>query len=226
MNDAMSSDKDNARPSVIVKDAIFSWDENEDSILTLVSLTIPTAKLTLVVGPVGSGKTTLISGMLGETKILRGHVTWSQANEYVGYVPQTPWLMNLTLRENICFGQPFIRRKYNSVISACCLQPDIDILPAGDLTEIGERGINLSGGQRQRVALARAIYSDTKTVILDDPLAALDAHVGAHVFEHAIKGLLLRHQKTVIMVTHKVEIFPQAAKIIVVDNGTIRHQGK
>ena len=108
-------------------------------------------------------------------------------NHFVGYVGQNPWLINTTLQDNITFGYPFIKKRYDKVIKACALQTDINILPNGDMTEIGERGINLSGGQKDRIALARAIYSPANTLILDDTLSALDPIVGNHVFEWAIK---------------------------------------
>ncbi|XP_035226233.1 ATP-binding cassette sub-family C member 8-like isoform X2 [Stegodyphus dumicola] len=185
---------------------------------------IPTGRLTMVVGAIGSGKSSFLSAILGELHVISGSVSWNSSPQ-VAYVPQKPWLINATLKENILFGQPYDGRRYHQVVQACALQPDIDLLPARDLTEIGERGLNLSGGQKQRIALARAFYSPARLVILDDPLSALDAHVGAYVFEHGIKTLLLRRHRTVILVTHKLEFLSSATKVILMENGSIKKQG-
>ncbi|XP_023243430.1 ATP-binding cassette sub-family C member 9-like [Centruroides sculpturatus] len=192
-------------------------------IVTLVVYNVK-CKLTAIVGPVGSGKSSLLSVLLGELHTLKGNVQWSSTS-YVAYVPQKPWLLNATLKENILFGQPYNGRRYHQVIQACALQADINLLPCHDLTEIGERGVNLSGGQRQRIALARAFYSQARLVILDDPLSALDAHVESHVFEQGIKTLLLRRQRTVILVTNKLEHLTHAAKVILMEDNKIKCQG-
>ncbi|MEQ2176674.1 Multidrug resistance-associated protein 5, partial [Goodea atripinnis] len=122
----------------------------------------------------------------------------------MAYVAQQAWILNATLRDNILFGQEYQEDRYQSVLSACCLRPDLALLPNADLTEIGERGANLSGGQRQRISLARALYIDRDVYILDDPLSALDAHVANHIFRTAIKKQL--HNKTVIFVTHQLQV--------------------
>ncbi|VDN33674.1 unnamed protein product [Gongylonema pulchrum] len=105
----------------------------------------------------------------------------------VAYVPQQPWIQNLSLMDNILFGAPLDSERYAAVLEACALVPDLATLPAGDQTEIGEKGINLSGGQKHRVSLARAVYADTDIVLLDDPLSAVDAHVGRHIFNHHLR---------------------------------------
>ncbi|ETN80648.1 hypothetical protein NECAME_17988, partial [Necator americanus] len=102
----------------------------------------------------------------------------------VAYVPQLPWIQNMTLRDNILFGKPLNRSRYNQVLAACALKPDLKMLTNGDLTEIGEKGINLSGGQKARISLARAVYQDLDVYLLDDPLSAVDAHVGRHIYEN------------------------------------------
>merc|ERR1712071_313366 len=144
----------------------------------------------------------------------------------MGYCNQTPWVVNDTLKGNILFGRDFDEKRYDKVVKACALLDDLAILPAGDMTEIGERGINLSGGQKARVCLARAMYSaETKILLLDDPLSAVDAHVGDHLFTKAIKGEISRGT-TRILVTHHVHFLPRCDYVIVMEDGKIAHQGK
>ncbi|KAK6056899.1 ABC transporter, ATP-binding protein, partial [Cooperia oncophora] len=144
----------------------------------------------------------------------------------VAYVPQQPWIQNMTLRDNILFGKPFDRRRYNQVLSACALKPDLKMLANGDLTEIGEKGINLSGGQKARVSLARAVYQDSDVYLLDDPLSAVDAHVGRHLFEKVLgPDGLLRH-KTRILVTHRLSYIKSADEILVLQDGRIIENGR
>ena len=136
----------------------------------------------------------------------------------VAYCPQQSWIQNATVRDNILFGRPYDQDRYDAVIEQCALTTDLDLLPHGDMTEIGERGINLSGGQRLRVNLARAVYFDADIVFLDDPLSAVDAHVGRTIFEDCIcYGLLA--DKTRILVTHHLHVLPQVDLILVMDNG-------
>ena len=143
----------------------------------------------------------------------------------IAYVPQTPWLQNASLRYNITFGKAFKESTYNKVIQACALQPDLDILAGGDSTEIGEKGINLSGGQKQRVSIARSIYSNRDIYLLDDPLSAVDAKVGKHMFDNVIGPNGLLKNKTRLLVTHGVSYLPQTDMILVVKNGTISERG-
>lgn len=124
-----------------------------------------------VVGTVGSGKSSLISAFLGEMEKVSGRVnTVGQ----IAYVPQQSWIQNATLQDNILFGKPLDQKRYDQIIDACALKPDLEILPGGDQTEIGEKGINLSGGQKQRVSLARAVYNNSDIYFFDDPLSAVD----------------------------------------------------
>uniref|UniRef100_A0A6Q2XDW5 ATP-binding cassette sub-family C member 5 n=1 Tax=Esox lucius TaxID=8010 RepID=A0A6Q2XDW5_ESOLU len=172
-------------------------------------------KLVGICGSVGSGKSSLISAILGQMTLLEGTVA---VNGDFAYVAQQAWIFNASLRDNILFGKEF-----QAVLSACCLRPDLAILPNADLTEIGERGANLSGGQRQRISLARALYSDRAIYILDDPLSALDAHVGNHIFNNAIKKQL-RH-KTIIFVTHQLQYLVDCDDVIFMRDGSITEQG-
>lgn len=137
-----------------------------------VTLSIPRGKLVAFVGPVGSGKTSLLQGIIGEMRKTSGSITFGGS---VAYCPQSAWIQNATVRENVCFGRPFEEERYWKAIHDSCLGPDLEILPNGDMTEVGEKGISLSGGQKQRLNICRAIYCDTDIQIFDDPLSALDA---------------------------------------------------
>ncbi|KIJ66694.1 hypothetical protein HYDPIDRAFT_149564 [Hydnomerulius pinastri MD-312] len=187
-----------------------------------VTLTIPRGQLAAIVGPVGSGKSSLLQGLIGEMRKVSGQVTLGGR---VAYCPQTAWIQNATLRDNITFGQPFDEEKYWRVIEVACLLPDLGLLPDGDLTEIGEKGINLSGGQKQRVNIARTLYFDPEIVIFDDPLSAVDAHVGKSLFEDAIVGALRNRGITVILVTHAIHFLSQVDYIYTMYNGVISESG-
>lgn len=170
-----------------VKNAKFSWEANSEEQETQkigdlhdINLEIEHKNLIAVVGKVGSGKSSLLSALLGEMEKLHGLV---RIHGNLAYVPQQAWIQNLPLKENILFGKPFDKDLYEAVIDACALRPDLAILPHGDMTEIGEKGINLSGGQKARVSLARAVYQNYDVYLLDDPLSAVDSHVGKHIFE-------------------------------------------
>ena len=187
-----------------------------------VSMQVMRGELLGVVGGVGSGKTTLLSAFLGELHADAGTTRrWGT----VAYVPQTAFIFNGTLRENVSFGMPFDAERYAEAVRVCCLQADIDMLPAGDETEIGEQGINLSGGQRQRVSMARAVYRGADTYLLDDVLSAVDAHVGADLFKNCIQGLLLARGATVVLVTHGMQYVQQCDRVVALEDGRIGEQG-
>uniref|UniRef100_A0A8C4PQD4 ATP-binding cassette sub-family C member 5 n=1 Tax=Equus asinus asinus TaxID=83772 RepID=A0A8C4PQD4_EQUAS len=173
-------------------------------------------KLVGICGSVGSGKTSLISAILGQMTLLEGSIAVSGT---FAYVAQQAWILNATLRDNILFGKEFDEERQG----ICCLRPDLAILPNSDLTEIGERGANLSGGQRQRISLARALYSDRDIYILDDPLSALDAHVGNHIFNSAIQKHL--KSKTVLFVTHQLQYLADCDEVIFMKEGCITERG-
>ncbi|KAG1781882.1 ABC protein [Suillus placidus] len=187
-----------------------------------VTMTIQRGQFVAVVGPVGSGKSSLLQGLIGEMRKVSGHVTFGGR---IGYCPQTAWIQNATLRGNITFGQRFEEDRYWRVVEIACLLPDLQLLPDGDLTEIGEKGINLSGGQKQRVSLARALYFDPEVAILDDPLSAVDAHVGKSLFQGAIVGALRNRGITVILVTHAIHFLSQVDYIYTLNNGVITENG-
>ncbi|XP_038067062.1 ATP-binding cassette sub-family C member 8-like isoform X2 [Patiria miniata] len=205
----------------------YTWDKDATTpTLKNIDLDIPVGKLTMVVGQVGSGKSSLLSAILGEMTTVSGRVQWNSQYDSVAYGAQKAWLLNASLKENILFGNKLEKDRYKKVIAACSLQPDIDILPGGDKTEIGEKGINLSGGQKQRVSVGRTMYSHNNVVILDDPLSALDMHVGSHLFKEGIEDYLMRKSKrTVVLVTHQLQYADKADKIVYMKDGVIRHQG-
>ncbi|XP_063262505.1 ATP-binding cassette sub-family C member 2 [Prinia subflava] len=211
-----------AGSAVRFTDATFAWEQNSSAAIRDVTLDIAPGSLVAVVGAVGSGKSSLVSAMLGEMENIKGHINIQGS---VAYVPQQAWIQNATLKDNIIFGSELDEARYQQVLKACALLPDLELLPAGDQTEIGEKGINLSGGQKQRVSLARAVYSDADIYILDDPLSAVDAHVGKYLFEHVLgpKGLL--QKKTRILVTHSISFLPQVDNIVVLAAGAVSEHG-
>lgn len=143
----------------------------------------------------------------------------------IAYAAQEPWIQNCSLRENICFGSPFIQSWYDIVVDVCALHQDIDSLPAKDFTEIGEKGVNLSGGQKQRVALARAVYVQADVYLLDDCLSAVDAQVATEIFTKCICGLL--RNRTVLLITHKLHtVLPKADQILFLKDGQVFFDGK
>ncbi|KAJ3094386.1 hypothetical protein HDU97_008125 [Phlyctochytrium planicorne] len=207
-----------------------STESTTQTVFTLRNLNIevPEGGLTCVTGATGSGKSSLIQALLGEMKRLSGSAHLPTVSTFKGsnvaYVAQTSWLMNATIRDNICFGEAYDVIRYDRVIKACALVKDLATFEAGDLTEIGEKGINLSGGQKQRVSLARAVYSYAKFILLDDPLSAVDAPTARHLFDHAICGLL--KDRTRILVTHAVGLtLPKADHLIVLANGEVLASG-
>uniref|UniRef100_A0A8C0EZ03 Multidrug resistance-associated protein 1 n=1 Tax=Bubo bubo TaxID=30461 RepID=A0A8C0EZ03_BUBBB len=187
-----------------------------------INFTVPEGSLVAVVGQVGCGKSSLLSALLGEMDKKEGYVVVKGS---VAYVPQQAWVQNATLEDNVIFGREMNESRYKRVIEACALLPDIEILPTGDKTEIGEKGVNLSGGQKQRVSLARAVYCNADVYLFDDPLSAVDAHVGKHIFEKVIgpKGIL--KNKTRVLVTHAINYLPQMDTILVMSDGEISEMG-
>ncbi|XP_008047221.1 multidrug resistance-associated protein 1-like, partial [Carlito syrichta] len=202
--------------------ASFSWDKTGIPILKDLNIKIPEGALVAVVGPVGSGKSSVLSAILGEMEKLSGIV---QRKGSVAYVSQQAWIQNCTLQENILFGSVMQRQFYERVLEACALLPDLEQLPNGDQTEIGERGVNISGGQKHRISLARAVYSGADIYLLDDPLSAVDVHVGKQLFEKVIGSSGLLINKTRILVTNNLTLLPQMDLIVVTESGRIAHMG-
>ncbi|XP_030839751.1 ATP-binding cassette, sub-family C (CFTR/MRP), member 1 isoform X4 [Strongylocentrotus purpuratus] len=208
--------------SITVDSGHFTWDREEKTTLTNINLDIKQGSLVAVVGQVGCGKSSLLSALLGEMEKVDGKV-FVQGS--VAYVPQQAWIQNATLRSNIVFSGDLHVTKYKHVIQSCALARDLVVLPGGDMTEIGEKGINLSGGQKQRVSLARAVYANTDLYLLDDPLSAVDAHVAKHIFGHVIGPQGLLKNKTRILVTHGISFLPQVDQIIVMIDGSVSEVG-
>lgn len=174
-------------------------------------------ELVAVIGTVGSGKTSLLAALAGDMRRTSGNVVMGASR---AYCPQYAWIQNATVKQNIVFGREFNQEWYDQVIDACALRPDLEMLPNGDLTEIGERGITVSGGQKQRLNIARAIYFNADIVLLDDPLSAVDAHVGRHIMDNAICGLL--EGKCRLLATHQLHVLHRCDRIIVMNEGRVQ----
>lgn len=211
-----------ASDQITVENATLSWGLEEEPVLRNLSFSIVPGSLVAVVGQVGSGKSSLMSALLGEMLKMDGTVNIRGS---IAYVPQQAWIQNQTLEENILFGKQRNTSLYNKCIDACALGPDLKILAGGDQTEIGEKGINISGGQKQRVSLARAVYQDCDVYLLDDPLSAVDSHVGKHIFEKVIGAEGMLKDKTRILCTNGLTYLPVCDKIIVLSNNTITEMG-
>ncbi|XP_052452980.1 ATP-binding cassette sub-family C member 3-like isoform X1 [Carassius gibelio] len=208
--------------AVSVVNGKFSWAKQDQAALDNINVMVPQGSLLAVVGHVGCGKTSLVCALLGEMEKMEGQISIRGS---VAYVPQQAWIQNATLRDNILFGRPYVEQKYRCVLEACALTPDLEVLPGGDQTEIGEKGINLSGGQRQRVSLARALYSESDVYLLDDPLSAVDAHVAKHIFDNVIGPEGALKGKTRILVTHGISFLPQVDNILVMVDGRVSEMG-
>ncbi|KAI3439159.1 uncharacterized protein J3R85_005115 [Psidium guajava] len=210
------------QPAISIKDGHFSWDSKaEKATLSNINLDIPVGSLVAIVGGTGEGKTSLVSAMLGELPPVSSACVTVRGT--VAYVPQVSWIFNATVRDNILFGSELEKERYWKAVSITELEHDLDVLPGRDLTEIGERGVNISGGQKQRVSMARAVYSNSDVYIFDDPLSALDAHVGRQVFNSCIKEEL--RGKTRVLVTNQLHFLPQVDRIILVHEGMVKEEG-
>lgn len=203
------------RGTVRFSDWSADWSPGVSAIDKL-SLKIDPGELVCIVGRIGSGKSALLMAVLGE---LEGRAGKVGLNGSIGYVAQHPWIVNDSLRHNITLGRQLDRARYERCLIAAALEPDLALLPNGDATEIGERGINLSGGQKQRISLARAAYTDSDIYVLDDPVSALDPAVAEEVFSELILGDL--QGKTRILATHRLEFAERADRIIFMDQGRI-----
>ncbi|KAK9742712.1 hypothetical protein RND81_03G192700 [Saponaria officinalis] len=213
--------KDETPFAIDINEGKFSWDyDAKTPTLGGINLEVKRGMKVAICGTVGSGKSSLLSGIIGEIQKLSGTVKISGSK---AYVPQTPWILTGNIRENILFGNPYDADKYDRTVKACALMKDFELFSHGDLTEIGERGINMSGGQKQRIQIARAVYQDADIYLLDDPFSAVDAHTGSQLFQECLMGVL--RDKTILYVTHQVEFLPAADLILVMQDGRITQAG-
>ncbi|KAF9466028.1 multidrug resistance-associated ABC transporter [Collybia nuda] len=189
--------------------------------LNNLKLNVVKGSFVAIVGRVGSGKSSLLQALIGEMRRVRGEVVFGGS---VAYVPQTPWIRNATLRDNVLFGQEDDEQRFREIIKACSLEHDLEMLPHGEQTEIGEKGINLSGGQKARVSLARAAYSKSDVILLDDPLSAVDAYVGKAILDQCLLNGPLA-DRTRVLVTHALHVLDKADYIYVMENGVITEEG-
>ncbi len=209
--------KKDAPPAVVVDDAAAAA---RPATLKSVSIKIRRGAFTAIVGEVGSGKSSLLYALLGEIPKESGSV---RVAGRMAYMAQQPWIQNATVKNNIVFGDELDEERYKKAVEVCCLTRDLESLPNGDATEIGERGINLSGGQKARIQMARAVYNNVDIFLMDDPLSAVDAHVGASLFEDCICHTL--HGRTRILVTHQLQYLSHCDQIIVMRDGAVVEDG-
>lgn len=226
---------------IAFKNATVTWDKNnkQDFKLKHLNVEFKVGKLNVVIGPTGSGKTSLLMALLGEMHLSTGQIVVPSLDprqslpigtdgltNSMAYCSQAAWLLNDTLKNNILFSAPLDEARYEAVIEACGLKRDLEILSAGDMTEIGERGITLSGGQKQRISLARALYSNSKHVLLDDCLSAVDSHTAAWIYDNCITGPLMEG-RTCILISHNIALTLRNAELVVLlENGQIKDQGE
>ena len=238
---------ESGNPVIGFKNATLSWgtrdaqDPKGQSTFRMIDMDLRfrVGRLNIIVGPTGSGKTSLLMALLGEMTLVQGAVFLpgghsreelrkdpeTGLSESIAYCAQQAWLANDTIKQNILFASPFEESRYKSVISACALERDLEILDKGDSTLVGEKGITLSGGQKQRISLARALYSDARHVLLDDCLSAVDSHTAKHIFEHCIMGPLMLG-RTCVLVTHNIALcVPPSQYVVALVNGKISAQG-
>ncbi|QRV89229.1 ABC transporter transmembrane region [Ceratobasidium sp. AG-Ba] len=206
-----------------IKNGEFKWSKSLlEPTLQHIDLTVRKGELIGVLGRVGCGKTSLLSAVVGEMIREEGSV---KVMGKIAYAPQNAWIMNATIRENILFSHRYDEEFYNVVLDACALRPDLALFSDGDLTEVGEKGITLSGGQRARISLARTVYARADLYLLDDPLAAVDAHVARHVFDHVIGPNGLLAGKARLHVTNSVAYLDQHDSIMMLRRGIILESG-
>ncbi|KAJ4748880.1 hypothetical protein LUZ62_083285 [Rhynchospora pubera] len=204
---------------IVIKSCNFSWDENlVRPTMRNVCLEVMSKEKVAICGKVGSGKSTLLAAILGEVPITDGTI---QVCGKIAYVSQNAWIQTGTVQANILFGSAMDIERYQATLKLCSLVKDLEMLPFGDQTQIGERGINMSGGQKQRIQLARALYQDADIYLLDDPFSAVDAHTASSLFHEYVLGAL--SNKTVILVTHQVDLLPTFDSVLLMSDGEILH---
>lgn len=210
---------ENLNYNILIKSANLSWEGSlAKPTLRNINLEVKLGDKVAICGEVGSGKSTLLASILGEVPVLQGTF---QVYGTIAYVSQSAWIQTGSIRDNILFGADMDNLRYQETLEKCSLLKDLELLPHGDLTEIGERGVNLSGGQKQRIQLARALYQDADIYLLDDPFSAVDAHTATSLFNEYVMGALSR--KTVLLVTHQVDFLPAFDSVLLMSDGEILH---
>ncbi|KAK7478989.1 hypothetical protein BaRGS_00029750 [Batillaria attramentaria] len=206
---------------VTISNLIAKWNQElEQNTLEDVSASVKAGELLAVIGPVGAGKSSLLMAILGELPVLAGNI---DVKGKIAYVSQQAWVFSGSLRQNILFGRKYEKARFDKVVKASAMHKDLEIMPLGDSTLIGDRGVSLSGGQRARLSLARALYSDADIFLLDDPLSAVDAAVGRHIFDKCIQGVL--RNKPRILVTHQLQYLKAADTILILKEGRAAGMG-
>ncbi|KAL5727203.1 Multidrug resistance-associated protein 7 [Ranunculus cassubicifolius] len=212
-----SCDMNEVKHTIYIKSADFSWEESHSKpTLKNINLELKPGEKVAICGEVGSGKSTLLAAILGEVPNVKGTI---QVHGQIAYVSQTAWIQTGTIQENILFGSTFCQQKYQDTLEKCSLVKDLEVLPFGDHTEIGERGVNLSGGQKQRIQLARALYQNADIYLLDDPFSAVDAHTATSLFNEYVMEAL--SGKTVLLVTHQVDFLPVFDSVLLMKDGEV-----
>ncbi|KAG2426904.1 hypothetical protein HXX76_012691 [Chlamydomonas incerta] len=211
----------NAPPGAAIENGVFHHPSNPNWHLHVPRFEVKPGEVVAVVGRIAAGKSSLVQAILGN--MVKEHGSCNVGGS-ISYVPQNPWLQNLSLRDNVLFGEQFDENKYSDVIEACALTLDLQILSNGDHAMAGIRGVNFSGGQRQRVNLARCAYAEGDLVLLDNALSAVDHHTAHHIFDKCIKGLFA--DKAVVLVTHQIEFMPRCDNVAIMDEGRCLYFGK
>ncbi|KAF7099488.1 hypothetical protein CFC21_101116 [Triticum aestivum] len=202
---------------IVMKSCSFSWEENTSKpTLKNINLVAKAGEKIAICGEVGSGKSTLLAAVLGEVPRTEGMI---QVCGKIAYISQNAWIQTGTVQDNILFGSLMDGERYHNTVARCSLVKDLEMLPYGDCTQIGERGVNLSGGQKQRVQLARALYQNADIYLLDDPFSAVDAHTATSLFNEYVMGAL--SDKTVLLVTHQVDFLPVFDSILLISDGVV-----
>ncbi|XP_020285395.1 probable multidrug resistance-associated protein lethal(2)03659 isoform X2 [Pseudomyrmex gracilis] len=206
---------------ISIENGTTKWLEHErEDTLQNITMKVRPGELIAIVGQVGAGKSSLLNVILKELRLQEGS---AQVNGKIAYASQEPWLFAGSVRQNILFGRKMDQSRYDRVVKVCQLKRDFSLLPNADKTIVGDRGISLSGGQRARINLARAVYAEADIYLLDDPLSAVDAHVGKHMFDECIDRYL--RGKTRILVTHQLQYLSNVGRIIVLKDGAIQAEG-
>lgn len=211
--------------AVVICDASCAWSSNDQEepklVLNHVTLGLPKGSLVAVIGEVGSGKSSMLNLILGEMQLIHGS---TRSSGSIAYVPQVPWILSGTIRDNILFGNDYDPKRYSDVLQACALDVDMSLMIGGDMAHIGEKGVNLSGGQKARLALSRAIYHGCDIFMLDDVLSAVDAQVAQWILYNAILGPLM-DQQTRVLCTHNIQAISSADMIVLMDKGSVKWVG-